>query len=251
MANFIIAFVFFLISLSGIDSFLYVPSALMTISQKTAIRQLQRVRLREDVSDKRYRTQLSMAQSSNELIGEDSAKFDLKEQDPIQWIQFTTAVSGVLGFLFYIWIYDNGLHWGDGFKYWMEELAHGDTTLTITYMLLFFAVAHSGLASLRPYGEEIIGARAWRYLFALVSLPLAFSSIVYFINHRYSLLFTIYTVLLLYTVIYNTTIVLLMICIDMMGLNYGIYNKNHGCIILCFPCLFSRFSFSIHRHLIY
>jgi zeta-carotene isomerase len=37
----------------------------------------------------------------------------------------------------------------------------------------------------RPWGEEIIGARAWRVLFAWVSLPLAFSCIVYFINHRY------------------------------------------------------------------
>jgi zeta-carotene isomerase len=52
-------------------------------------------------------------------------------------------------------------------------------------MLGFFAVCHSGLASLRPFAEEIIGARAWRVIFALVSLPLAFSSIVYFINHRY------------------------------------------------------------------
>ena len=33
--------------------------------------------------------------------------------------------------------------------------------------------------------QQIIGERAWRVLFALVSLPLAFSSIVYFINHRY------------------------------------------------------------------
>jgi zeta-carotene isomerase len=67
----------------------------------------------------------------------------------------------------------------------MEGLAGGDSTLTITYMLGFFAVAHSGLASLRPAGEQIIGARAWRVLFALVSLPLALSCIVYFINHRY------------------------------------------------------------------
>lgn len=35
-------------------------------------------------------------------------------------------------------------------------------------------------------GEKIIGARAWRVLFAGVSLPLAVVPIVYFINHRYS-----------------------------------------------------------------
>jgi zeta-carotene isomerase len=66
----------------------------------------------------------------------------------------------------------------------MDGLAGHDSTLTITYMLGFFAIAHSGLASLRPSGEKIIGERAWRVLFALVSLPLAFSAIVYFINHR-------------------------------------------------------------------
>ena len=36
-----------------------------------------------------------------------------------------------------------------------------------------FAIAHSGLASLRPWGESKIGARAYRVLFALVSIPFA------------------------------------------------------------------------------
>lgn len=35
-------------------------------------------------------------------------------------------------------------------------------------------------------GEKLIGARAWRVIFAGVSLPLAIVPIVYFINHRYS-----------------------------------------------------------------
>lgn len=34
-------------------------------------------------------------------------------------------------------------------------------------------------------GEEAIGARAYRVLFALVSLPLAIAAVVYFIDHRY------------------------------------------------------------------
>merc|ERR1711983_393703 len=42
---------------------------------------------------------------------------------------------------------------------------------------------HSGLAGLRPYGEEIIGSRSWRVIYASVSLPLALSCISYFINH--------------------------------------------------------------------
>jgi zeta-carotene isomerase len=132
-------------------------------------------------------TQLKLASSDSksELIGEDSAAFSLSEQKLSSWAQFIVAVSGVLSFLYYVWLYDNGPHLGDQYKVLMESLAGGDTVLAITYMLGFFAVCHSGLASLRPYAEEIIGARPWRYIFAIVSLPLAFSAIVYFINHRY------------------------------------------------------------------
>ena len=52
-------------------------------------------------------------------------------------------------------------------------------------LLLGFAIAHSGLAALRSWGEAKIGARLYRILFALVSIPLAVILIVYFINHRY------------------------------------------------------------------
>lgn len=52
-------------------------------------------------------------------------------------------------------------------------------------LILIFAIVHSGLAILRDKGEELIGERAFRVLFAGVSLPLAVSTIVYFINHRY------------------------------------------------------------------
>lgn len=53
------------------------------------------------------------------------------------------------------------------------------------YLLLGFAIAHSGLAALRPWGEERIGARLYRVLFALVSIPFATLLIIYFFNHRY------------------------------------------------------------------
>ncbi len=55
----------------------------------------------------------------------------------------------------------------------------------IMAMLLAFAIAHSGLAALRPWGETKIGARAYRVLFALVSVPAATALIIYFFNHRY------------------------------------------------------------------
>ncbi len=52
-------------------------------------------------------------------------------------------------------------------------------------LLLGFAIAHSGLAALRSRAEKLIGARLYRVLFALVSLPFAVVLVIYFINHRY------------------------------------------------------------------
>lgn len=52
-------------------------------------------------------------------------------------------------------------------------------------LLLIFAIAHSGLAGLRMWGESKIGARLYRVLFALVSIPLATILVIYFFNHRY------------------------------------------------------------------
>jgi uncharacterized membrane protein len=52
-------------------------------------------------------------------------------------------------------------------------------------LLVGFAIAHSGLAALRPWGEQRIGPRLYRILFALVSISLAVTMIVYFFNHRY------------------------------------------------------------------
>jgi uncharacterized membrane protein len=52
-------------------------------------------------------------------------------------------------------------------------------------LLLGFAIVHSGLAALRPWGESKIGARLYRVIFALVSIPFATILIIYFFNHRY------------------------------------------------------------------
>ncbi|NJR65771.1 MAG: hypothetical protein HC772_11285 [Leptolyngbyaceae cyanobacterium CRU_2_3] len=52
-------------------------------------------------------------------------------------------------------------------------------------LLLSFAIAHSGLAALRSRGEKLIGARLYRVIFALVSLPMAGVLVIYFIKHRY------------------------------------------------------------------
>jgi len=52
-------------------------------------------------------------------------------------------------------------------------------------LLLVFALLHSGGAALRGWGEERIGARAWRLLFAAVSIPAAVVVVGYFLAHRY------------------------------------------------------------------
>ena len=52
-------------------------------------------------------------------------------------------------------------------------------------LLIGFAFAHSGLAALRPWGEQFIGPRLYRVCFALVSIPFATILIIYFFNHRY------------------------------------------------------------------
>lgn len=67
----------------------------------------------------------------------------------------------------------------------MSETWLTPSHLIMLGMLLGFAIAHSGLAALRPWGESKIGARAYRVIFALVSLPLAVILIIYFFNHRY------------------------------------------------------------------
>lgn len=77
-----------------------------------------------------------------------------------------------------------GLGLGDDFVAALSSLT-ADSSLTMLAILAVFAVAHSGLAFLRPAGEAAVGARAYRVLFALVSLPLAIAAVVYFIDHRY------------------------------------------------------------------
>ena len=68
----------------------------------------------------------------------------------------------------------------------MTETNWLSTSSWIMLGLLFgFAIAHSGLAALRSWGEAKIGARLYRIIFALVSIPFATVLIIYFINHRY------------------------------------------------------------------
>ncbi|CAN4095031.1 unnamed protein product [Withania somnifera] len=117
------------------------------------------------------------------LVGEDSAEFELSKQKISSWVYFVGILGVVLYVLNVVWI-DNSTGFG---KYFIDAVSrisdsHEIVMLSLT---LIFAIVHSGLASLRDKGEELIGERAFRVLFAGISVPLAVSTIVYFINHRY------------------------------------------------------------------
>ncbi|XP_052191403.1 15-cis-zeta-carotene isomerase, chloroplastic, partial [Diospyros lotus] len=117
------------------------------------------------------------------LVGEDSAEFDLAKQKISSWIYFTGILGVVLCILDAAWI-DNSTGFGKPFIDSVSSISqsHEVVMLSLTFI---FAIVHSGLASFRDAGEKLVGERAYRVLFAGVSLPLAVSTVVYFINHRY------------------------------------------------------------------
>ncbi|XP_074320710.1 15-cis-zeta-carotene isomerase, chloroplastic [Silene latifolia] len=117
------------------------------------------------------------------IVGEDSAAFELSNQKIISWVYFSVILGVVLFALNYIWI-DNSTGFGKSFIDALESVFDSPEVVMLTLTIIFAAV-HSGLASFRNVGEKIIGERAFRVLFAGVSLPLAVSTVVYFINHRY------------------------------------------------------------------
>ena len=59
------------------------------------------------------------------------------------------------------------------------------SSLVMLLLLLLFAVIHSGGAALRSRAEALIGARAWRLVFATASIPSAVVVIGWFLAHRY------------------------------------------------------------------
>eukprot|EP00889_Picochlorum_renovo_P008075 jgi/Picre1/35105/NNA_002568.t1 len=115
-------------------------------------------------------------------FGEDAAAFELSEQNVTSWALFFTLLTGVLGLIYVLWI-DPSYGVGSSFTGLIESLAP-TSEIAILEILFVFAVVHSGLAYLRPYGEDLVGARAYRVMFALISLPLAIAAVVFFINHR-------------------------------------------------------------------
>ncbi|XP_051227993.1 15-cis-zeta-carotene isomerase, chloroplastic [Lolium perenne] len=117
------------------------------------------------------------------LVGEDSAVFRLGDQRVLSWAYFSGILAVVLYALNVLWI-DPNTGFGTSFLDAVGSISDSHEVVLLL-LTIIFAVAHSGLASFRETGEKIIGERAYRVLFAGLSLPLAVSTIVYFINHRY------------------------------------------------------------------
>ena len=65
----------------------------------------------------------------------------------------------------------------------VHDLHHSSVVMAI--LLVLFAVIHSGGAALRSRAEAVIGARAWRLVFASASIPSAVGGIGWFLAHRY------------------------------------------------------------------
>ena len=65
----------------------------------------------------------------------------------------------------------------------VHDLHHSSVVMAI--LIVLFAVIHSGGAALRSRAEAVIGARAWRLVFASASIPSAVVVIGWFLAHRY------------------------------------------------------------------
>lgn len=121
--------------------------------------------------------------AADALVGEDAAAFDVGNQKALSWIYFSAILGVVLAILYVAWI-DPSTGYGGAYLDAVSSFFSGHEVVMLI-LLFIFAVAHSGMASFRDAGERLMGERAYRVLFAGVSLPLAVSAVVYFINHRY------------------------------------------------------------------
>jgi len=122
--------------------------------------------------------------AADALIAEDAGVYDFEAQKD-GWIPFALAVGAILSALAVLWIYP-ATGYSDDVMHWLEtDVCGGNAHLVTLAFGVVFPVVHSGLASLRPLAEKVVGARAWRVVFASCSLPLAYSWIVYFIAHAH------------------------------------------------------------------
>lgn len=121
--------------------------------------------------------------AADALVGEDAAAYDVGNQKALSWIYFSAILGVVLAILYVAWI-DPSTGYGGAYLDAVSSFFSSHEVVMLI-LLFIFALAHSGMASFRDAGERLMGERAYRVLFAGVSLPLAVSAVVYFINHRY------------------------------------------------------------------
>jgi hypothetical protein len=135
------------------------------------------------------KSQPSSREGIDLFVGEDAATFDWANEKmgalgDRGWLTFFAAVGAILSALAVLWIYP-ATGYSDDFVAFLEDLTDGNSHLVTLIFGIIFPITHSGLASLRPYGEKIVGARTWRVIFAWPSLCLAYSWITYFVSHAH------------------------------------------------------------------
>jgi len=124
------------------------------------------------------------------LLGEDAGMYDFSDEKwgalgEAGWATFLAAVAAILAAVAVLWVYPP-TGYGDDFVHFLEtDVAHGNPHLVTLAFGAIFPVVHSGLAALRPAGERLVGARAWRVIFAFPSLCLSYSWIAYFVAHAH------------------------------------------------------------------
>ena len=102
------------------------------------------------------------------------------------WTSFVAAVTAILTAVGIVWI-NPTTGYSDALIQYLEHNqswnldAHGVTL----FLGVLFPLVHSGMASLRPHMEPMVGARTWRVLFAFPSLCLSYTWIAYYIAHAH------------------------------------------------------------------
>jgi len=137
-----------------------------------------------------YVTKTISADRSNDLmVGGDAGVFDIQQENwgalgDRGWFTFTAAVGTIMTAVVVLWVY-HPTGYSDDFLAALENIAGGNPHIVTLIFGIIFPIVHSGLASLRPLGEQLVGARTWRVIFAFPSLCLAYSWIAYFIGHAH------------------------------------------------------------------
>lgn len=133
--------------------------------------------------------------------------------------------------------------------------------VVLLLLIVIFAIVHSGLASIRDAGEELIGERAYRVLFAGISLPLAVSTIVSPLTAHQILAvikefsrnccFFLYSSILIFIILNLFSYRSISSIIDMMVLNCGNYRASLDFMNLCGSHRSYPSSFFTHPPLIF